>query len=55
LERPQLGSGYNKNALDFYDGVIGHIIKTANYYCANQNEIWFTPQIVEIMEIWKYQ
>lgn len=55
LERPQLGSGYNKNTLDFYDGVIGHIIKTANHYCANQNKIWFPPQIAQIMELWKYQ
>lgn len=54
LERPQLSRGYSKNALDFYDGIIGHIIKTANYYCANKNK-WFPPQIAKIMEIWKYQ
>lgn len=55
LERPQLCSGYDKDALDFYDGVIGYIIKTANYYNANRDIIEFPPQLADIMEIWQYK
>lgn len=55
LERPQLCSGYDKDALDFYDGVIGYIIKTANYYNVNRDKIWFPPQLADIMDIWQYK
>ena len=55
LERPQLGIGYSKNALDFYDGVIGYIIKHTNYYIKNKEKIWVPPYVFDFMEIWKYQ